>query len=76
MHSASLLREVAGYTTDLSFAECRECRDRDRKRVWDEEGGEWEVIGFAVTYVAWEGEGERGGGAEADSSGATYRSYK
>lgn len=39
--------------------------------MWDEEGGEWEVIGFAVTYVAW---GRWGGGAEA--SGATYRSYK
>lgn len=70
LHSASLLREVTGYMMDLSFAECRECRHRDRKRVWDEEGGEWEVIGFAVTYVAW------GGWAEADSSGATYRSYK
>lgn len=32
--------------------ECWECRDGDRKRVWDEEGGEWAVIGFSVTYVA------------------------
>lgn len=37
------------------FEECRECREGDRKRVWDEEGAEWAVIGFSVTYVAGRG---------------------
>lgn len=31
--------------------ECWECRVGDRKRVWDEEGGDWTVIVFSVTYV-------------------------
>lgn len=52
------------------FVECRECRDHDRKRVWDEEVGEWEVIGFTVTYVL------GGGGRGVGFSGVTHRSYK